>query len=236
MEDYGLTAEMSEWSLIDDLRAISSRHRAESSRAHIFAPVASAGAPANTSVGVADASGGSADAAATDADAAATAAAGLWARRPETSLDYNDERNIEEDANLVKHIKAARAASLEQERIAARALTVNEIADADTAARQAMSSVVLLLNEHRAATQCVCDETLLQGANLVLLLAGGRPHGFPPELPEQLTHLSAKLKAAGQEFQRVVDGLAPLERALIVARRATEKAADGARRALAAAP
>jgi hypothetical protein len=152
------------------------------------------------------------------------------------SLDLNDPKNLEdlEDPGLRERVAQARARLAEQERLLAELPPVEELADLDCKAQQALSRGVTAVGaQHLLQVSLQADvEGLARAARA---LAGGeRPSGFPPlgEADDAacVTLLANRLLKVADLLGGVADALKAQEADLTRGRRDAGAAADGWRR------
>jgi hypothetical protein len=163
-------------------------------------------------------------------------------------VDLNDPTQLGdlEDAGLMSHMDEARAQLADQERASALLVESDLLSEMEIDGRSALSDLMTLLREQRAALANARDSIFLHASNAAKIAAGVTPHGYPqvdslkPAAPPKpaaasgirtdtgsLVMLSSRINEAGNEIERVCSALEAAESTLTRARRSVEGVMTG---------
>ncbi len=161
-------------------------------------------------------------------------ARGVELKASQHQVDLNEAQHLAEleDAGLQEHMERARALLRESSQREEALPATAALRCSEQEARQALSAMAEGLSAQRTALLAAAEGGLLSARSARLLAEGGRPRGYPTERADSLSHLSGQVENAMAEVFAVAEALEGYARALTLARRASETAADGfARRA-----
>lgn len=154
------------------------------------------------------------------------------ANKGTAQVDLNDPAQLAdlEDAGLMGHMEEARAQLAAQELAAAELPPAAQLLTQETEGRCALSEMVTVIWDQRAALAAARDAIFLHASNAERLAAGATPHGYPTETKvgaeksetRKLVYLSSRINLVGSELERICETLGRAEGALTRARRSVE--------------